>query len=179
MSLLLSTFFKNECQYMYFKLRILLVVVISMVIISCGENESDRDFEAIEGPSVSDLIRNPATLRGDKDTTNVPILTFEREVIFFDTVYEGTIIEETFVFINTGKTPLWITDVRTTCGCTVPSYPGDPVMPGDGGEIKVRFNTANKNYLQDRPITIFANTYPGRTVLRLRGYVEPKGELHG
>ena len=175
----MSTFFKNEFQYMYFKLSILLVVVISMAFISCGENESNRDFEAIDAPNVRELIRNPATLRGDKDTTNIPIMTFEREVIFFDTVYEGTIVEEIFVFTNTGQTPLWITDARAPCGCTVPSYPRDPVLPGEGGEIKVRFNTADRNYLQDRPITIFANTYPGKTVLRLRGYVEPKDDIPG
>ena len=144
-----------------------------LIIISCGSQESQRDFHSIESSKVNELIRNPATLHGVKDTVNVPIITFDREVIFFDTVFEGTIVEEVFSFINTGQSPLWITDARATCGCTVPAYPRDPIPPGEGGDIKVRFNTTDKYYLQDRPITIFANTNPGRIVLRLRGYVLP------
>nr|MBS0037803.1 DUF1573 domain-containing protein [Saprospiraceae bacterium] len=116
------------------------------------------------------------TLSGDADTTNIPVISFDREVIYFDTIPEGTVIEETFKFTNTGKPPLWITDARSTCGCTVPDYPKEPIPPGEGGEIKVRFNTADKYYLQDRPISIFANTIPGRSVVRLRGYVQPVNE---
>jgi hypothetical protein len=161
------------------KLVSLSIVLVFILLTACSEGENKKDFQAVESNNISELIRNPATFRGDLDTINIPVMSFEREVIFFDTVYEGTIIEESFKFTNTGKTPLWITDARATCGCTVPAYPRDPIPPGEGGEIKVRFNTADKYYLQDRPITIFANTYPGRIVLRLRGYVLPGDEEPG
>lgn len=158
---------------MVYKAYTLILPIAFVFLTACNSEDSSRDFQAIESTNVSELIRNPATLRGDKDTVNIPVISFDREVIFFDTVIVGTIVEEVFTFTNTGNTPLWITDARASCGCTVPSYPKDPIPPGQGGEIKVRFNTADKYYLQDRPITIFANTYPGRTVLRIRGYVLP------
>lgn len=155
-------------------LNTILIILIS--ILGACQVDEQKKVESIEGPSASELIRNPMTLSGDSDTTNIPIITFDREVIFFDTIAEGEIVVENFKFTNTGKTPLWITDARSTCGCTVPDYPKEPIPPGEGGEIIVRFNTADKYYLQDRPISIFANTIPGRSEVRLRGYVQPVNE---
>lgn len=151
-------------------------VILILVLFSSCKSDSSKKVESVKSNDVAELIRNPQTLRGNSDTTQVPQMTFEQDVIYFDTIVAGTEITETFKFINTGQTPLWISDARSTCGCTVPEFPKEPIPPGEGGEIKVRFNTTNKYYHQDRPISIFANTYPGRTVVRLRGYVVPDDE---
>ena len=45
-----------------------------------------------------------------------------------------------FEFTNTGDAPLIITNAQSTCGCTVPSYPKEPIMPGKSGKIEVKYN---------------------------------------
>jgi len=67
-----------------------------------------------------------------------------------------------------------ITRAKSTCGCTVPEWPEEPIAPGEEGVISVRFDTKNKSGKQGKPITIIANTYPKDTYLQLLGTVTPK-----
>ncbi|TVR79351.1 MAG: DUF1573 domain-containing protein [Saprospirales bacterium] len=153
-------------------LFLLLALPLLLTLIAC-QNDSDRAVQSVVNPDLDQLIRNPISLRGDIDSSQLPIITFEREIIYFDTVSTGAIVEKFFSFTNTGTAPLWLSNARSTCGCTVPDFPRDPILPGEGGEIKVRLNTADRDGYQDRPVTIYANTIPGRTVVRLRGFVLP------
>ena len=100
-------------------------------------------------------------------------------MINFDTVEMGVMVEKIFEFTNTGVAPLWISNARSSCGCTIPSIPKDPIPPGERGEILVRFNTADRPEFQDRPVTVYANTIPGRTVVRLQGYVMEGDDFEG
>ena len=59
-------------------------------------------------------------------------------------------------FKNTGDKPLIISNVQSTCGCTVPSWPKDPIMPGKKGEIKIVYNTKNVGSI-NKTITINSN----------------------
>ena len=81
-------------------------------------------------------------------------------------------VEHTFSFTNQGKVPLLITDARSTCGCTVPEWPRQPIAPGQVAEISVRFDTQQKFNQQNKPVTITANTLPAQTTIYLRGFVK-------
>ncbi len=94
----------------------------------------------------------------------------------FGTIAEGDVVEHTFVFTNTGDTPLIIQDAQTTCGCTVPKKPEAPVPPGETGEIQVRFNSQGKAGVQNKAVTITANTEPATTRLFIKANVTPKSE---
>jgi hypothetical protein len=76
-----------------------------------------------------------------------------------------------FVFRNTGKEPLLLTNVRSSCGCTVPEWPKEPVNKGKQGVIKVRYNTRiSGNFAKS--ISVYTNTGEGPIVLVIRGKVE-------
>lgn len=122
----------------------------------------------------SDIIRNPVSADQPLDTVNVAKMTFKETSYDFGTVMEGAAVKHTFVFENTGKAPLLISDARSTCGCTVPNWPKNPILPGEKGNIKVVFKTEGKPNKQQKPINITANTYPSTTVLQLKGTVTPK-----
>ncbi len=94
----------------------------------------------------------------------------------FGTIAEGDVVEHTFMFTNTGNTPLVIQDAQTTCGCTVPKKPEAPVPPGETGEIQVRFNSQGKAGVQNKAVTITANTEPATTRLFIKANVTPKSE---
>lgn len=140
-----------------------------------SDKKSDRRIEEINGvPNAAELIRNPISANGIKDTTNLPKIVFTETKFDFGTVNEGDKVTHTFKFKNTGKIPLIIGDVRSTCGCTVPKWPKDAIAPGEENKISVVFDTAGKKEKQHKPITITANTFPSKTVLSLDGFVTPK-----
>lgn len=100
-----------------------------------------------------------------------PVMTFEKEVYEFNKIKEGETVSYDFKFTNTGKTPLIVKDAAVTCGCTVPEIPKEPIAPGQTGVVKVVFNSAGKVGLQDKVVTITANTIPAQTLLHLVGEV--------
>jgi hypothetical protein len=124
------------------------------------------------GPNAA-LIRNPVDAGIDNiDTMNVAKLTFTGSNEYaFGSVKEGEVVSHDFTFTNTGKVPLLITKARSTCGCTVPAYPEQPIAPGAEGVISIAFDTNNKYGRQRKPVTITANTYPASTVVYVDGTV--------
>jgi hypothetical protein len=84
-----------------------------------------------------------------------------------------------FVFTNTGDAPLIITNVQSTCGCTVPSKPTDPILPGKTGEISVKYNM-NPGPIR-KTITVESNATNvegGRVALKIKGEVLVKQEVN-
>lgn len=102
---------------------------------------------------------------------NAPVMKFELESYDFGKVKAGEKVTYEFKFTNTGQSPLIISNATATCGCTVPEWPKAPVQPGQGGNIKVTFDSANKEGLQDKQITVTANTSPAQNVVHLVGEV--------
>ncbi len=137
--------------------------------------KTDRRIEEINAvPNAAEMIRNPISAKGLQDTTNLPKMVFVETKFDFGTVNEGDKVSHTFKFSNTGTIPLLIADVRSTCGCTVPKWPKEAILPGEQNQISVVFDTAGKKDKQHKPITITSNTYPSKTVLSLDGFVTPK-----
>ena len=100
------------------------------------------------------------------------VITYDSAFYDFGTVKQGVMVKRTFRFTNTGTDSLRITDVKTTCGCTVPEWPRQPVAPGGTGEIKVEFNTADKSGRQLRILRVVANTDPAETILQMGGEIK-------
>lgn len=87
-----------------------------------------------------------------------PVLTLEKDTHDFGDIVQGDVVEHTFKFTNTGNQPLLITNIQTSCGCTTPTWPRDPIMPGGKGELKVGFNSAGKMYKQTKVLPIISNS---------------------
>lgn len=108
------------------------------------------------------------------DITSAPKFKFEKEVYDFGKITEGEKVSFDYEFTNVGKTPLIIKEAIATCGCTVPEPPKDPIAPGAKSKIKVVFSSAGKEGLQDKVVTITANTIPAQTQVHLIGEVTKK-----
>ncbi|GAA3579645.1 DUF1573 domain-containing protein [Snuella lapsa] len=98
------------------------------------------------------------------------ILSFETEEIDYGTIQQNANGERTFKFTNTGKAPIVITNVKTSCGCTVPSYAKTPILPGDSSEIKIKYAT-NRIGIFKKTITIISNASESSKILRIKGKV--------
>ncbi len=101
-------------------------------------------------------------------------IAFGAPEVNLGTIQEGDTIHHTFTFINTGRHPLVLADVRASCGCTVPSYSKEPVLPGKSGKIDIQFNSRNREGKQHKSIFVTANTQPGTTTLKFEAEVLPK-----
>jgi ABC-type glycerol-3-phosphate transport system substrate-binding protein len=120
-------------------------------------------------PGASPLTTKAPTA---EETAAAPVIKFEKDTYDFGKIKQGDKVSYNFKFANTGKSPLIITGAVASCGCTTPEWPKAPVKPGDKGVIKVTFNSTGKMGLQDKLITITANTIPTSTLAHLTGEVE-------
>lgn len=106
------------------------------------------------------------------DPGELPRIEFQQREQDMGRVVQGAKVEKRFLFTNSGKSPLVISDVRSTCGCTVgKEWPKTPIAPGEGGEITVSFDSEGRTGAQHKTITVVANTEPASTVLTLKGEV--------
>ena len=100
----------------------------------------------------------------------VPIFEFEDDVIDYGDIAYNSDGNRVFKFTNIGKTPLIISQVKGSCGCTVPTKPEEPIMPGEVGEIKVKYAT-NRVGPFSKTVTITSNASEQTKVLRIKGRV--------
>ncbi|WKK81153.1 DUF1573 domain-containing protein [Marivirga arenosa] len=115
-----------------------------------------------------------AAIAQSTESANGPEITFEEKSHDFGDISQGDVVEHVFKFENTGKQPLIISNVKTTCGCTVPSYPrGEAIAPGETGEITVKFNSRGKMGRQNKIVRIVSNIGEERSV-RITTNVLPK-----
>lgn len=145
---------------------------------ACNSDSSQTEGKTIEEiqseGKISSIIRNPVSADAPIDTINVAKMSFDSDTYNFGTVDEGDIVKHSYEFTNNGKVPLLISNARSSCGCTIPDWPREPIEPGDSRQISVKFDTKDKPRDQTKTITITANTYPSTTKLFLTGYVNPK-----
>ena len=154
------------------------------LLVACQEQVTEQtDGKALKEIKIkkgsisnADIIRNPVTASKPVDTVNVAKMEFDNIRHRYGEVEEGAIVTHTFKFKNTGKAPLIISHAKSTCGCTVPEWPKEPIPVGGTGEIFVKFDTKKKEAYQTKPIFIQANTHPSETTLYLMGKVRKKVE---
>jgi hypothetical protein len=145
--------------------RTILALSVTFVVafVACKDNASSK----IDSANVNVAAERDAAAK------SLPVMTFEEVEHDFGTIQQGTPQETIFKFTNTGDAPLIITDAKSSCGCTVPSPPKDPIAPGETGELLVKFNGSGQNQVT-KTITVTANTAKGSEILRIKAFVNPK-----
>tara|TARA_Y100000996_G_C22291585_1_gene548322 strand:- start:85 stop:636 length:552 start_codon:yes stop_codon:yes gene_type:complete len=83
-----------------------------------------------------------------------------------------------FTFKNSGNEPLKISNAKGSCGCTVPNWPKEPILPGKSGEIEVVFRPSKgqAGTKQTKTVTVSANTSPQNTILKITAFVNKTAE---
>lgn len=106
----------------------------------------------------------------DANAGNFPVMNLDKTVHDFGTIENGTPVETIFKYTNTGNSMLVVSNIKSTCGCTVPSNYTREVAPGETGEFTVKFN-GKGNGKVTKSLTITSNTEKGTEVVKITANV--------
>ena len=98
-------------------------------------------------------------------------ITFKTDTIDYGTIAKGSDGVRVFEFTNTGDAPLIITSVKSSCGCTIPKKPEDPVAPGESSTIEVKYDTNRVGPIR-RTVTVSSNASEPMVALKIKGTVQ-------
>jgi hypothetical protein len=101
-------------------------------------------------------------------------LNFKQEKHDFGTIKEGDVAVYNFEFTNTGKTPVVISNVQPSCGCTIPQWPKQPIQPGKTGTVTASYSSKGRVGNFNKTITVINNGEVSQIVLSIQGSVASK-----
>lgn len=143
---------------------ILAVIVVGSLLSSCNSKDKNDQNDDSVSP---DLITNPITASGKTSKSDLPVMEFETEKHDFGLIVQGEKVAHTFKFKNTGGVDLIISDASSTCGCTVPTWPKEPIKPGQTGKVEVVFDSTNRSGANHKQVKILTNAQPNTIELSI------------
>jgi hypothetical protein len=175
--------------------RLLLFVAVVALSAACNDRNAEKkiaELEArlkdLEGKKAAGAVPGAVTATPAANPTSVtppaetkpegplPTAAFGKLEHDFGTIKEGQVVEYTYTVKNTGQAPLIIQNAQPSCGCTAPDWTRTPIPVGGTGFVKASFDSNGKPNIQNKSITVTANTWPKQTVLRFKAMVTPKGD---
>jgi hypothetical protein len=163
------------------------LVVIVMLAAACKDRNAEKKIAELESRLAELEGKKPASPTTSTPTPEtpaaeqkpegpLPTMSFETTEHDFGTISEGDVVEYTYAFKNTGEAPLIIQGAQGSCGCTVPDWSKEPIPVGGTGYVKAKFDSNGKPNVQNKTVTVTANTWPKQTVLRFKAMVVPKAQ---
>jgi len=171
-------------------MSVVLVVPMAIGMMSCNDRASEKRIAELESrlaqlegnkgatPSATTPAANPTAPAPaeEKPEGPLPVAQFEKLEHDFGTVKEGGKVSYTYKITNTGEAPLIIQNAQPSCGCTVPDWSREPIPVGGTGFVKAEFDTNGKQGINNKTITVTANTWPKTTTLRFKAMITPKAD---
>ena len=103
-------------------------------------------------------------------------IEFKSETVDYGEIEKGSDGIRVFEFTNTGNAPLVISNVKSSCGCTIPKKPEAPILPGKTGEIQVKYDTNRVGTIR-KAITVTSNADTPTKILKIKGEIKaPEGK---
>jgi hypothetical protein len=136
-----------------------LAIVFLLIFISCSpDSENEISTSAVN-------VRNSAEGNSNGE---VPDIKFNEDEFDFGKIIQGEKVSHAFFFRNTGKKNLIISSASGSCGCTVPEWPKEPILPGQSAKIDVIFSSDGKSGYQEKTVTVVTNCEPATKVIRIK-----------
>ena len=166
-------------------MKTLAIITVMAMAVSCRDKASEK--------RIAELESRLAQVEGNKSVTPAPTATPEAAAPVeekpegplptmefsttdhdFGTVEEGKKVSFTYKVKNSGQAPLIIQNAAPSCGCTVPDWTKAPIPVGGEGFVKAEFDTKGKPGINNKTITVTANTWPKTSMLKFKAMVTPK-----
>ncbi len=161
-----------------------------LVVVSCRDRASEKKIAELESrlAQLEGNKNNPAPVTNaaaaattptkpeEKPDGPLPVIEFSTTDHDFGTVTEGQKVSFTYAVKNTGQAPLIIQNAQPSCGCTVPDWSKSAIPVGGTGFVKAEFDTKGKQGVNNKTITVTANTWPKTTTLKFKAMVVPPAD---
>ncbi len=119
--------------------------------------------------------QNTSQSKGQPDNPNAPIVEFDKLVHDYGEIEQHGNGKCEFKFTNTGKEPLILSNVRSSCGCTVPEWPRQPILPGQSDVIKVKYDTKRIGMI-NKSVHVYSNAKVSPISLKIKGKINAKSQ---
>ena len=168
----------------------IIAILISLYNLNNIDNKSEESNNKTyisPEPGINKNLKNtPKNLMDNPLTPNMDVssklpktkIEFSKDIHDFGNVDVNSENKYSFNFTNSGTEPLKISNAKGSCGCTVPNWPKEPILPGENGKIDVIFrpNKGQAGSQQTKTVTVTANTSPPNTILKITAIVNKKDE---
>ena len=149
-----------------------LIAVLS--ITSCKiDQKADQlvveEQQAVEAP----VVQTQDELVKEAQSKPLTTLALSEANFDFGKLKKGDHVEHIYEVTNTGTNPLIISQVKPGCGCTVPDYTKDPILPGQKGKITLKFDSTNFDGLVNKQAEVYANVEKAPIVLTFSADIQP------
>ena len=132
-------------------------------------------FSLLIGLSLSAQEKSSPSFKllDQEENTDGPIMYFETNTVDYGTIEQGSEPTRKVVFSNNGNAPLVIKNAKGSCGCTVPIWSKEPIMPGQTDTLTIRYDTKRLGKIS-KTVSLYTNQTDDAYVLRVVGEVKPK-----
>lgn len=169
-------------------IRLTMGLALAIVLMSCRDKAAEKRIAELESrlsqvegnksattPAATPVAQS-IPVAEEKPEGPLPVIEFEKIDHDFGTIKEGSKVQYTYKFTNKGQAPLILQNAQPSCGCTTPDWSKEPISVGGTGFVKVEFDSNGKPSMQNKTITVTANTWPKTTILRFKAMVTPKAD---
>ena len=153
------------------KLAILFSAII-FISFSVNAQVSTAKQKQVKPAQKQEVKKDAPAVEQAKDP-NAAIIQFDKTTHDYGTIDQHGNGKCEFTFTNKGKEPLILTNVRSSCGCTVPTWPKEPILPGQSKVIKVKYDTKRLGVI-NKTIHVYSNATTPSVTLRIKGKVVAK-----
>lgn len=136
------------------------IAFLTLLMIQSCNDDTSKEF------STND-VTNTKTADG-KTNNDLPEIKFEEETHDFGRITQGEKVSYSFKFKNTGGSNLIISSANGSCGCTVPEYPKQPILPGEEAKVNVVFSSEGKSGMVEKSVTLVTNCEPSTRVIYIK-----------
>ena len=153
----------------------ILCITIGSVAVNAQDNKNNPPpaHTTVPPPGVQNNASAGSTVPAPVDP-DAGKFKFKEETHDYGEVPEGPLAEFDFEFKNVGKKPIIISEAHGSCGCTVPKWPTDPILPKQKGVIHVSYNTNGRVGVFNKDVYITSNAQPSPMKLHITGTVKAK-----
>ncbi|MDL2227831.1 DUF1573 domain-containing protein [Bacteroidales bacterium OttesenSCG-928-K03] len=142
-----------------------IITISFFLLVLCVSCKNDKKVSGA-------LIQNPITASGETDMSKLPKIEFVKTTHDFGDVSQGESIRYSFKFKNEGKSDLLIFSAKAGCGCTVASFPKEPIKPGEENYIDITFDSKGMYGFQNKSVSIISNAQPNTAILYIKANVK-------
>ena len=149
------------------KIMLLFATMVFVAFTAYGQTSTSNQKAQVKN---TDVKTQDVKAQETAQNPNAPEITFEKTVHDYGTIPYNGDGKCQFKFTNTGKEPLILSRPKSSCGCTVPTWPKQPILPGKSESIKVTYTT-NRVGPFNKTVTIYSNASNNPIKLQIKGKV--------